>query len=95
MTRNKWLIISLIIVIDMSTDIYLPSTPIISSFFHVTTSEIQLSVSLNLLGIALSSLIYGPVSDYYGRRKIILSGLFIFFLSKIMESSVIQYINIS
>jgi len=81
---HKWLVISLIIIIDMSTDIYLPSIPIISSFFDVSENEVQLSVSVNLFGIAVSSLIYGSLSDYYGRKKIILAGLFVFFLSSIM-----------
>jgi DHA1 family bicyclomycin/chloramphenicol resistance-like MFS transporter len=43
-------------------------------------------VSANLIGLATSGLIYGPLSDYYGRRKIIIIGYTIFCIATIICS---------
>lgn len=74
----SWFIIVLIATTEMATDIYVPSLPQISVFFGVSEAMVQLTISLNLVGIALSGLIYGPLSDVYGRRPVILGGLALF-----------------
>ena len=78
------LIIAVIVMCDMSSDIYLPALPKISEFFNVDHTVVQLTVSLNLVGISVSGLLYGPLSDYYGRRPIILLGVGIFMVASIM-----------
>ena len=77
------LIITVIVMTEMSSDIYLPSLPKISDFFHVDYSIAQLTISLNLVGISISGLLYGPLSDYYGRRPIMLLGIVIFTIASI------------
>ncbi|MBA3661683.1 MAG: multidrug effflux MFS transporter [Gammaproteobacteria bacterium] len=59
-------------------DSYLPSLPAISHYFMISDKRTQLTLTLYLLGFSLSQLIYGPLSDRYGRRTIILIGLGIF-----------------
>ncbi len=59
----------------VATDIYLPSFPSIQGTFSTTKSAVQLSLSLFLLSLSFSQLIYGPLSDQLGRKKIALSGL--------------------
>lgn len=61
-------------------DSYLPSLPAISDYFDISSADIQLTLTLYLVGFSFSQLIYGPLSDRYGRRKIILIGLGIFIL---------------
>lgn len=73
-----WFIIVLIATTEMATDIFVPSLPQISLFFGVSEAMVQLTISLNLVGIAISGLIYGPMSDVYGRRPVILFGLTLF-----------------
>ena len=77
------LIIAVIILSDISSDVYLPSLPKISDFFSVDHTIAQLTISLNLAGISISGLLYGPLSDYYGRRPIMLLGVGIFMLASI------------
>jgi DHA1 family bicyclomycin/chloramphenicol resistance-like MFS transporter len=45
---------------------------------------VQLTISLNLVGYAVSGLIYGPLSDHYGRRPMMLIGMTIFTLASVM-----------
>lgn len=71
-------------VVDMATDLYSVALPSIANYFKVKGNIAQLTISLNLLGIAISGLIYGPLSDYYGRRLIMLIGMTIFTLASIV-----------
>ena len=47
-------------------------------FFHVSEAQIQLLLSINFLGLCLSGLFYGPLSDSYGRKVLLVIGLLIF-----------------
>lgn len=71
-------------VVDMATDLYSVALPSIANYFKVEGNIAQLTISLNLLGVAISGLIYGPLSDYYGRRLIMLIGMTIFTLASIV-----------
>ncbi|WGJ62802.1 Bcr/CflA family efflux MFS transporter [Wolbachia endosymbiont of Frankliniella intonsa] len=70
-------------VVDMATDLYSVALPSIANYFKMKGNIAQLTISLNLLGVAISGLIYGPLSDYYGRRLIMLIGMTIFTLASI------------
>lgn len=73
---NILLVISLIsscIEVEMAA----PSFPQIANYFNVSESTVTLTVVYNLLAFFIASLIYGPLSEYYGRRPIMLIGNFI------------------
>jgi MFS transporter, DHA1 family, multidrug resistance protein len=67
-----------------STNIVMPALPAIQAEFGVATSTAQLIVSLSILCVALSTLIYGPLSDRYGRRPVLLAGLALFLLGSVV-----------
>jgi Bcr/CflA subfamily drug resistance transporter len=67
----------LITVTLSSLDIYLPSIKSVANYFLTSKNYIQLSISLYLLGFAISQIFYGVLSDYCGRKKILLVGLLI------------------
>ncbi|WP_419247505.1 multidrug effflux MFS transporter [Wolbachia endosymbiont of Rhagoletis indifferens] len=71
-------------IVDMATDLYSVALPSIANYFKVEGSVVQLTISLNLVGFAVSGLIYGPLSDYYGRRPMMLIGMTIFTLASVM-----------
>ncbi|MGF1608398.1 MAG: multidrug effflux MFS transporter [Kiloniellales bacterium] len=67
----------------ISTDLYLPSLPAIAAHFGVDAGEAQLTLSVFLIGFALSQLVYGALSDRFGRRPVLLVGLVIYVLASI------------
>ncbi|MBC3373424.1 MFS transporter [Pseudomonas sp. SWRI92] len=56
-------------------DVVLPSFPALSGHFERPSSDIALSVSLFAVGIALSQLLVGPLSDVMGRKNLLLIGI--------------------
>jgi DHA1 family 2-module integral membrane pump EmrD-like MFS transporter len=65
----------LITVAIFASDAYLPSLPAIADSFHAGSRAAKLTISLYLLGLGIAPLWYGPLSEKYGRRKILLFGI--------------------
>lgn len=59
----------------MSVDMYLPSLPAIGRDLSATPAAVQLTLSAFFVGFAIGQLVYGPLSDRYGRRPMLLSGI--------------------
>jgi len=67
----------------MSTDLYAPSLPYLTDFFGTTPELIKMTISLNLIVYGFAQLIYGPISDRYGRRPVLLVAIVLFSLASI------------
>lgn len=72
------LLVSLVGFISM--DVYFPSLPAISESFHANQGTAQFTLTLFLCGFGISQLFYGSLSDYYGRRPVLLTGFFIYLI---------------
>ena len=57
--------------------ILLPALPVIKQKFFVTNDVAQLTLSLSMLAIAIGTLVYGPLSDKFGRKRVMLVGIVI------------------
>lgn len=68
----------------MGTDLFAPSLPEIAEFFQQTPNHAQLTISLFLLGFALSQLFYGPISDRIGRKLPLIFGISLFVIGSIV-----------
>jgi MFS transporter, DHA1 family, multidrug resistance protein len=55
-----------------------PALPVLVRAFDSTAAQVQLVLTLYFLGIAGGQLIYGPVSDRFGRRPVLIVGLVLF-----------------
>lgn len=79
------LIISLLCLITSTgrfvMDSYLPSMPAISHDLGVSGSDIELTLTWYLLGFGISQLFYGPLSDRYGRRPLLIIGFILFLMA--------------
>ncbi len=62
----------------LATDIYAPSLPLVPHLFATSTTLAQLTVSVFLIGFAVTQFIAGMLSDSYGRKPVLISGLIIF-----------------
>ncbi|MCP3867299.1 MAG: multidrug effflux MFS transporter [Gammaproteobacteria bacterium] len=65
----------------LSTDMYLPAFPTLMQDFDAGIGDVQQTLSIFLIGFALAQLIYGPLSDRFGRKPVLTAGLGIFVLS--------------
>jgi MFS transporter, DHA1 family, multidrug resistance protein len=65
----------------VATDLYLPALPAIKAEFGAELSQVQLTLSALLLAFGTSQLVWGPLSDRFGRRPILLCGLVTFTLA--------------
>ena len=59
----------------LSIDMFLPSLPAIATAFAAPPATVQLTVTLFLMAFAASQLVYGPLSDRFGRRWVLIAGL--------------------
>jgi MFS transporter, DHA1 family, multidrug resistance protein len=65
----------------LSMDMYLPSLPDIAHVLKSPTARTQLTVSSYLIGFAVGQVFYGPLSDRFGRRPVLLAALALYLTS--------------
>lgn len=81
--RLRMLLTALVAFGPLSTDLYLPALPMMVDSLRTDVASVQLTLSVFLLGFAASQLIYGPLSDRYGRRPALLWGVAIYVIASI------------
>jgi MFS transporter, DHA1 family, multidrug resistance protein len=59
----------------ITTDLYLPALPSLTEGFAAPLSQAQLTLTTLLLAFGTSQLVWGPLSDRFGRRPVLLCGL--------------------
>lgn len=84
MNRLVILFAILMITIGQCVDVYVPSMPSMVIALHTTAPMVQLSITIALIGYGSVALIWGPLSDYFGRRIVALNGLGIFVVGGIL-----------
>ena len=65
------------------TDMYLPALPAMTESFHTSMPMVQLGLTFSMIGLAAGQLLFGPLSDKYGRRPLLLVSMAVFILSTI------------
>jgi DHA1 family bicyclomycin/chloramphenicol resistance-like MFS transporter len=58
----------------IEVDISVPGFPDMANYFNTSDATIQLTIAYNFLGFCIAALIWGPLSDCYGRRKVMVIG---------------------
>lgn len=70
--------------VPLSTDLYLPALPEMTTFFAVPEIVMNLTLILFFVFYSIATLFWGPLSDRYGRRPILLVGLTLYMLASIL-----------
>ncbi|MEM7425405.1 MAG: multidrug effflux MFS transporter [Pseudomonadota bacterium] len=65
----------------LAMNIFVPSIPGLMHEFSVSSGTVQLTLTIYLAGLAVSQLFYGPLSDRFGRRPVLLWGLALYVVS--------------
>lgn len=65
----------------LAMHIFVPALPYAAEGLRASVASTQLTISLYIAGLALGQLIYGPVSDHFGRRPTLMVGLVIYTLA--------------
>jgi len=77
------LLITLIAYQPIATDTYLPALPTIARFFATDAAMVQWTLSIFFIGTAAGMLFYGPLSDRFGRKPVLIVGVSIFLAGSI------------
>ncbi|MFJ9242953.1 multidrug effflux MFS transporter [Streptomyces sp. NPDC101776] len=65
----------------LAMDMYLPALPEVTRSLHAPAATVQLTLTACLAGMALGQLVVGPMSDKWGRRRPLLTGLAVYVLA--------------
>lgn len=75
LTAPLWLLVLVTLSGTMAMHIFVPALPVAGSALHAPAASMQQTITLYVIGLALGQLVYGPVSDTWGRRPALLVGL--------------------
>lgn len=75
------IIASIVAIGPLSTDMYLPAFPALMKAFDAQINQVQYTLSTFLVGFAIAQLIYGPLSDKFGRKPVLIGGMLLFLIS--------------
>jgi MFS transporter, DHA1 family, multidrug resistance protein len=81
------IILSLLLGIQpVTTDLYLPALPALTSGFDAPMSQGQLTLSALLLAFGASQLVWGPLSDRFGRKPVLVWGLIAYTIAAVAST---------
>ena len=79
-----WLLVLVTLSGTMAMHIFVPALPVAGAALQASPASMQQTITLYVLGLAFGQLIYGPISDTWGRRPALLVGLSLYLVASIM-----------
>lgn len=73
-----WLLASVTFSGTLAMHIFVPALPLAATDLAASPGAMQLTISVYILGLAIGQLLYGPLSDRFGRRPVLLIGLLLY-----------------
>ena len=70
-----WLLVLITLSGTLAMHMFVPALPLAGAQLGTTPQAMQMTISLYIAGLAVGQLIYGPLSDAFGRRPLLLGGL--------------------
>ncbi|AYY15361.1 Bcr/CflA family efflux MFS transporter [Actinobacteria bacterium YIM 96077] len=84
MVRTVLVLGSLTALGPLTIDLYLPAFPSISETLGASESQVQLTLTGTLIGVALGQLIIGPLSDRLGRRRPLITAVMVHVVASVL-----------
>ena len=78
------LIIGFLMLQPLSTDLYLASLPSLGNVFGAPAATVQLTLSMFVIAFGGAQLVIGPLSDRFGRRPVVITGLTLYVLASVL-----------
>lgn len=64
--------------IPLSNDLYLPAMPTMGEHLGTTDALVQLTITIFFFSYAIGMLVWGPLSDKYGRKRPLIAGFLLY-----------------
>src|ERR1044071_1272659 len=74
------------LITPLAVHLFFPVIPAVKAALGLTDAHAQLTFSISLFGMAFATLFYGSLSDRYGRRPVLLSGLALFLVGSVVSA---------
>ena len=71
----------------LSNDIYLVSLPTMTEAFGASVERVQLTLTSFMIGFAIGQYVYGPLSDRFGRRPLMIAGLILYVAASVVAAT--------
>jgi DHA1 family bicyclomycin/chloramphenicol resistance-like MFS transporter len=79
-----WLLVLVTFSATLAMHMFVPALATVAHDLQASPTSVQLTISLYVLGLAFGQLAYGPLSDLYGRRPLLLGGLALFTMAGVV-----------
>jgi len=79
-----WLLVAMIGLGPFTMQVLVPSLPAMGEDLGVSTAVVQLTVTFYLMAVACGQLVYGPLSDRFGRRPLLMMGLALYAVASLL-----------
>jgi DHA1 family bicyclomycin/chloramphenicol resistance-like MFS transporter len=81
-----WLLASVTFSGTLAMHIFVPALPLAAKDLAASSGALQLTISIYIMGLAIGQLLYGPLSDRFGRRPVLLIGLALYSVSGLIAA---------
>jgi DHA1 family bicyclomycin/chloramphenicol resistance-like MFS transporter len=78
-----WLLALITFSGTLAMHVFVPALPLAARDLGASAGSLQLTISFYILGLAFGQLFYGPISDRFGRRPVLMVGLTLYTLASI------------
>ena len=85
-TPSLFILVAVTAVGPLALNVFIPSMPGMQTVFGVDYGTIQLTLTLYLAATAVAQLVWGPLSDRFGRRPVLLAGLTLFVIGSTLAA---------
>jgi len=81
-----WLLVIITFSGTLAMHVFVPALPAAAVDLGATMAALQATISLYIVGLAVGQLIYGPLSDCFGRRPVLLVGLALYTIASMVAA---------